>query len=392
MIPSLDSAVEAFLAPQERFEELRRTWAFRAGRKLCDLSYANPYDGPSPEAFAALRATLDSAEGLDLQYTPYGGATIPRRLVADRLEETHGLPFHWRDVVLTPGAMAALAVAFRAFGGPPGEGGEIVIPTPCWLDYPLYAAQLGLRPVLVPADPATLRLDLDALAGALSPRTRAVVVTQPGNPSGLLASRAELRELGRLLESHRQGPAPWLISDEAHRDVVMPGERFVSPATCYHRTVVVYSFGKHLALQGQRIGYVAVSPRAPDHQSLARHLERLCRAQGFCTPTALMQHALGRLLGLSAPVEAVAARRDRVVERLVAAGYDLVPSQATFFLYPRSPVPDDFAFVEALAREGVLVLPASLFHDRGRFRISLTGSEGMIDRALDVLVAAAEAA
>lgn len=382
----IDPLLAAYLAPQERFEELRRVWSFRAGASLCDLSYANPYDGPPTAVIDALRAVLDHPRTLDLQYTPYGGATIARRRVAEALTRSHGLDFGWRDVVLTPGAMAALHVVFRALGGPGGTGAEVVVPTPCWLDYPAYCAQLGLGPVLVPSDPSTLRLDLDALDAAITQRTRFVVLTNPGNPSGLVLGDVEVAALARLLTvaSDRVGHPVWVVSDESHRGVLMPGTTYRSVAAVYPYTIVVFSFGKHLAIQGQRIGYAAVPARTPGHDALATAFERLCRSMGFATPTALMQRAVPRLLELSPPLDGLATRRDQVVAGLVAAGYDVVPSQATFFLYPRTPGGDDWGFTEAAARQGVLVLPAPVFFDHGRFRIALTGSQAMLERSLEV--------
>jgi len=384
---AFEPEIEALLAPQERFEAMRQTWAFRAGATLCDLSYANPYDGSPDEVVAALREALDDATGIDLQYTPYGGWVVARRKAAEALSSTHGQRFGWRDLVLTPGAMAALNVVFASLGS--AERDEIVIPVPAWLDYPLYAARLGLRPVLVPLDPATLRLDLDRLDAALTPRTRAVVLTQPGNPTGLLYSDRELADLAAVLVRARsRGVDAWLVSDECHRGVIMPGETFVSPVAHYDKTVVIFSFGKHLAIQGQRIGYAAVSPAAPEPEALGRRFERACRVMGYCTPTALMQRALPALVALQPPTTGIVERRDRVVAGLRDAGYDVLPSQATFFLYPRSPIPDADAFALRLAQRGVLVLPASVFHDEGRFRISLTGSDAMIDRALGILAEA----
>jgi aspartate aminotransferase len=387
MSGAFSPSIEAFLAPQERFEAMRQAWAFRAGASLCDLSYANPYDGAPHEVLDAIRCALDDSTGIDLQYTPYGGWVVARRKAAEALSASHGRRFAWRDLVLTPGAMAALNVVFACLGAEEHpERDEIVIPVPAWLDYPLYAARLGLSPVLVPLDRSTLRLDLERLDAALTPRTRAVVLTQPANPTGLLYSERELTDLADLLVRARsRGVDAWLISDECHRGVIMPGETFVSPVRHYDRTVVIFSFGKHLAIQGQRIGYAAVSPDAPGHEALGRQLERACRVMGYCTPTALMQRALPALLALRPPVDGIVDRRDRVVDGLRDAGYDVVPSQATFFLYPRSPIADADAFAMRLAQRGVMVLPASVFHDDGRFRIALTGSEGMIDRALDVL-------
>ena len=382
-MPALGAELTALLAAQEDYERRRTVWTRQAGRKLCDLSYANPQEGPHAAVIAAIRDALDSRRELDFQYTPYGGSTITRRLVAQQIARTHSAPFRWRDIVMTPGAMAALNVAFRALKSDDALD-DVIVPTPCWMDYPLYLVQLGFRPVLVPLDPTTLRLDLDRLASAIGPATRAVVISQPANPSGVLYSADELRALGELLETAagRFATRPWIISDECHRDYVFAPARFVSPLSYYERTVIVYSFGKALFMQGERIGYLAVPPRVPDRDQLTTTFERLCRMMGFCTPTSLMQLAVRKLLEVQHDVETLATRRARVASALASYGYDLPESQATFFLYPRSPTADDLAFVEMLASHDVLVLPARLFHDVGRFRISVTASDSVLDRAL----------
>ena len=379
---SLPRHLEELLAAQERVDALRDEAVRRAGATLADLAYANSYDGAPPEVRQALREAIDAETTLDLQYTPYGGATVPRRLVAEALGHSHGERFTFRDVILTPGAMAALNVVFRALRD--GPDGEVVVVTPCWLDYPLYLENLGLRPRLVPLDPRTLRLDLAGIEAALTRRTRAVVLSQPSNPTGLLYGRDELGALGALLA--RAPQPPLLISDECHRDFLFPPHAFVSPVAAYDRTCVVHSFGKSLFLQGQRTGYLAVSPRHPERRELARLYERLMRVTGFCTPTALMQQALPALLALSPRLDPFVQRRARALAALEAGGYEVVPSQATFFLYPRTPRGlDDFAFAERLARRGVLVLPAPVFHHQGHFRISLTARDEMVDRALGIL-------
>lgn len=386
----LPDALAKLLEPQERYEALRRQTQLRAGASLCDLAYANPYDAADPRVISAIRDALDESRALALQYTPYGGATIPRRLVAGQLSRMHRRRFHYRDVVLTPGAMSALNLVFRSLrtADAPGaaEGAdEVIVITPCWMDYPLYLAQLGLRAVMVPVDARTLHLDLAAIAAALTPRTRAVVLSQPANPTGVLYDREELRALAALLRSGRAAEPPLLVSDECHRDIRYDGVPFCSPVEWYERTVVVHSFGKALGIQGQRIGYVAVSPEMKHGRAYAALLTQLCRAMGFCTPTALMQVALPRLLDLRLDLTRATARRERVVAGLRAAGYEFVAPDATFFVYPRAPGGDDFAFAERLAARGVLVLPSSVFHHPGHFRLSLTASDAMIDGALAVL-------
>lgn len=384
MIATILPEIEQYLAAQERFEMLRKQTQLQYGRELSDLGYANAWDGPPPAALNAIREALDSSRALDLQYTPYGGTTITRRLVATGLATSHGLPFDWREIVMTPGAMAALNVLFRALKTSGRD--EVIIVSPCWIDYPLYLANLGIQPVFASVDPTSLRLDLGRIAAALTPRTRAIVLSQPANPSGLIYTRAELEALAALLKQHSGGEI-MLISDECHRDMVYDGNPFVSPAEVYDNTCLVYSFGKRFFMQGQRTGYAAVSPRAPQARALSQLLERLCRIMGFCTPTALMQLAARKLLEIKPDISGIVARRTRILEALTAGGYEFHPSQATFFIYPCAPGGDDEAFAARIASKGVLVLPASVFHHTGFFRVSLTAPDDQIERAATALLA-----
>jgi aspartate aminotransferase len=368
----------SLIEPQERFEKLRAEALFRAGKSICDLAYSNAYDGVLPQVRRILQETLASDRSLGLQYSPYGGATLSRRAIADKLSLTHGVQFNWRDVVMTPGAMAALCVAFRCIEGADPKG-EVLVITPCWMDYFLYLENLGIKSRAVPLT-AAHRLDIPAIRAALHPGTRAIVMSQPANPTGHLYSAEELQELATLLRE--QASPPLLISDECHREVLFGGRTFTSPAAVYDRTCVVYSFGKSLFMQGQRTGYLAVSCAMPDGPSFSTAAVRAVRAMGFCTPNALMQLAVPKLLDIVVDVSSI-ERRSRKLERgLVEAGYEVVRPDGTFFLYVAVPDGDDLAFTEALALLGVLVMPSSLFHQRGYFRLSVTGTDSMIDVAL----------
>ena len=247
------------LEPLERFEAIRRR-AARLGGRLADLSYANPYEPVGEAARAVLREALDEERALDLQYTPFGGQALARRATADALRESHRLGFAFDDVVLTPGAMSALQIALRVSGEP---GDQVVIPVPCWLDYPLYVRSLGLEPRLVALRPDRFDLDVEAIAAAVGPRTCAVILSQPANPTGRCYDEGALRELGEALRQAESGDHPvTLIADETHRDFVEPG-RYVSAASFFERALLVYSFGKYHFIQGQRLGYAALSPAPP---------------------------------------------------------------------------------------------------------------------------------
>ncbi len=375
--------LQDLLEPLERFESIRRKVA-RLGDRLVDLSYANPYGGIQEQAKAVLREVLDSERLLDLQYSPFGGKTQVRRAVADSLRESHALPFAYNDVVLTPGAMAGLQLALRVAGG---TGDEVIIPVPCWLDYPLYARSLGLVPITVPLASNTFDIDLGAVAEAISDRTCAVLFSQPSNPTGRSYGSVAMSELAEVLgrAEQRFGRRVTLISDETHRDFVLD-DGFWSPCAYWDRTVLVYSFGKYHFMQGQRLGYVAISPNHPSRRSLSEELVMWTRITGLATPTALMQGAVPALLSLRYDQGWLVKWRKRFVEELSAAGYVVTPPDATMFVYVQTPSSyDDFEFTEELAAAGLLVLPAPVFHHRGYFRLSLTGSEAMLERALPIL-------
>jgi aspartate aminotransferase len=375
--------LEQLLEPLERFETIRRGVA-RLGDRLADLSYANPYEGVQESARAALRETLAEERALDLQYSPFGGQTLSRRAVADALTESHGPEFTFRDVVLTPGAMAALHIALRSVGAP---GDEVVVPVPCWLDYPLFVRHCGLVPVLVPLEPPDFGLDAGPLADAISDRTCAVLLSHPANPTGRSYPGSELGRLGEALRAAeaRVGRSLTLIADETHRDFLRAGA-YETASAFFERTLIVYSFGKYHFMQGQRLGYAAVSPRHPDRDALSTEMVRWTRIAGYATPTALMQRALPRLLALRHNDTWLDGRRQQVLDELSRLRFPAVRPDGTLFIYVRTPPPfEDFEFVAKLASGGVLVLPAPVFHHRGYFRLSLTGSAQMLERSLGVL-------
>ena len=384
MIPD---ELAVLLAPLEAFEAIRRD-VVHLGDRLCDFSYANPYDGVAESTRAVLGEALEQRRALSLQYSPFGGQTRARRAVADALRRSHGLPWSYRDVVLAPGAMAGLHVALRLVGQP---GDEVVIPVPAWLDYPLYARHLGLSPLLVPLEGPQFDLDVTALAAAITPRTCAVLLSQPANPTGRHYPATTWTALAEVLAAaeRRTGRPLTLIADETHRDFVA-GETFCSPAAAWPATLIVYSFGKYHFLQGQRTGYVAVSPRHPRRATLADEAVRWSRILGFCTPNALMESAVPALLALRHDLGWLDGRRARTAAFLREAGFEVVPADATLFLYVGTPDGrDDFEFTRELAEAGVLVLPAPVFHHRGYFRLALTASRDMCERGLAILQRAA---
>ncbi|GAA2835518.1 aminotransferase class I/II-fold pyridoxal phosphate-dependent enzyme [Kitasatospora sp. CM 4170] len=375
---------EALLAePLERFGALHAA-ALRRSGGVIDLSYPNPLVHRDPRAFELLRGLLDGTGQDALQYTPFGGGTVARRKAAAALAARTGVALGYRDLLLTPGATAALNTALAALFAP---GDEVLVVTPCWMDYFLYLRRLGLRATAVPSGPDK-RLDLDALAAALGPRTAGVIISQPVCPTGVLHDAGELAALARVLETAaaRWGRRPVLISDEVHRDQNWGGTAFTSPMRLYPDTVSLYSYGKAWSLQGQRTGYLALGPGLAHAAQVRVRAERALRSLGHCAPTALMQRLVERIAGLTP--DCAALRKDQHALRalLTGLGYRIVPGEATAFLYAGCPGGlGDWEFTELLAGRGVIAMPSSLFHEEGYFRLALNvGPErfGEIARSL----------
>ena len=378
--------LEPLLNPQERLERLIAATFRRFGPRMVDLSFANPADGPSDEVLSILTRVTAESQGLSLQYTPIAGRTSARRTVAARLAHQFALSFEYRDIVLTSGAMPALNIACRALFGP---ADEVIVLTPAWQDYPLYLRNLNIPYRLVPLR-NDKHLDVDAIRAAIRPATRGVLFSQPCCPTGVVYSRDEMDALaGVLTEAESRSGAPiYIVSDEVHRDVVWGERSFHSPLETYDRTISIYSFGKTFAIQGQRVGYIAVSPRMPHLDDVRNAIERCVRVMGFGHPTSIMQRAVIDLVDCSPSVTAIARKQATVRRALTAYGYELCDGDATFYVYVKCPIDDDFRFAELLASRGVLVVPSILFHDPGYFRVSLTASEPAIVTALPAFAAA----
>jgi aspartate aminotransferase len=378
--------LEPLLEPQERLDRLIASSFKRFGPRLIDLSYANPADGPSAEVLSILERVTAQSQGLSLQYTPLAGRTPVRRAVAGQLTRRFSLPFDARDIVLTAGAMPALNIAARALFG---AGDEVIVLTPAWQDYPLYLRNLNVPARLV-ALREDKRLDIDGIGSAITPATRGLLFSQPCCPTGVVYSRQELEELAAVLAAAeaRFGAPIYIVSDEVHRDVVWGSRPCHSPLETHPASVSVYSFGKAFAMQGQRIGYLALSPAMPNLEQVRTTIERCIRLMGFGHPTSILQRAVMDLLDCKPAAVALGRRQAEVRSALASYGYDVCHGEATFYVYVKSPVEDDFQFAELLASQGVLVVPSMLFHDPGYVRLSLTAQTPAIEAALPIFASA----
>ncbi|WP_170223012.1 aminotransferase class I/II-fold pyridoxal phosphate-dependent enzyme [Nonomuraea turkmeniaca] len=375
------------LHPLEDYTRLHAATLRRHGGRVLDLSFPNPrflHDARPYEVLAELAARTDP---LDLRYSPFGGYTSVRLRIAAALARAHDQPYTWKSIIMTAGATAALSVTLRTLFTPPER---VMLITPCWMDYPLYLAERGLGCDLVPAA-GDKRLDLAAIEHAWTPLTRALIISQPVSPTGIVYRDEELRALATLLQQLSPEHPAVLIADEAHRDQVWATTSCPAPAAHYPHTITVYSFGKAWQMPGQRAGYIATSPQLAPCLDAPRRLEQGMRLTGHAAPAALLQHLAAALCDVSFDLTGLADLQRHARGELAKYGVDVLPGDATRFVYARCPTGDLPTFVSALAQRGVLVLPSTVFHEPGWFRISLNTPEPEMSQAARIISEVAHA-
>jgi aspartate aminotransferase len=345
-----------------------------------DFSLGNPNLDPPPAFHQTLRDLLSGPiTGLHA-YMANAGLPQTRRAVAGFLSAEHGLPFTEKEVIMTCGAAGAINAVFRALLSP---GDEIVILAPYFVEYLFYADNFQAVPQVAPSTSDFLP-DLGAIEQALTPRTKAVLINSPNNPTGRVYPAAAVNGLGELLRKWKQekGQDIYLISDEPYRKIVYDGVQVPSIFQAWEESIVVTSYSKDLSIPGERIGYLAVNPQAPDREELINAMTLTNRIMGFVNAPALMQKALIPLQGQTVDIGLYRRKRDLFCQGLARAGYRFNIPEGAFYLFPRTPIPDDVAFVQALQEEKILTVPGTGFGAPGHFRIAYCVADEVIERSL----------
>jgi aspartate aminotransferase len=358
------------------FEEGARLKQERGADKVFDFTLGNPEIDPPSAVLAAARRVLESEVPHRHAYMPNAGHVSVRAAVAQRLAAATGLPYTANHVLMTVGAGGALNTVLKALLDP---GDEVITVAPFFAEYVFYAENHGGRLVVVPPK-ADLTPDVAQLAAAITPKTRAVLLNSPNNPSGVIYPASTFVEIEAVLS--RAARPIVLISDEPYRalvfDDVVPPE--VPPLVT--RSIIATSWSKALAIPGERIGYLAFSPRMPEAAELFEACTFTTRVLGFVNAPALWQWVVAEVGDLVIDVTPYREKRDLMYEGLTRIGYQCVKPQGAFYVFPRTPIDDDVAFVRLLAEEGVLTVPGSGFGAPGHIRISLTVERDTVVRAL----------
>lgn len=281
---------------------------------------------------------------------------------------------------MTCGAAGALNVILKAILDP---GDEVVTPAPYFVEYGSYVDNHGGVLKTAPTRP-DFNLDIEALAAAITPRTKAVLINSPNNPTGQVYPQESLEQLAGLLAERSRAlkRTLYLLSDEPYRKIVYNGVDVPSIFAAYPDSVIASSYSKDISIPGERLGFLAVNPRAAHREALMAAAALTNRILGFVNAPALMQRVVACMQGMSVDIGQYKRKRDLLCEGLAEAGYKFTIPSGAFYLFPESPDPDDVKFVRALQEELILVVPGSGFGGPGHFRIAYCVTDETIVNAM----------
>ncbi len=388
---AISKKIETFLSSaswiRKMFEEGERLRKLHGPENVYDFTLGNPNVEP-PTAFkeALKKLALDPVPGMH-RYMSNAGYPETRRAVAEALAGQTSLTFNENHIVMTCGAGGALNVVLKTLLD---QGDEVIILSPFFVEYKFYIDNHGGVSKAVQTT-AEFKLDLNAIGEAITSRTKAIIINSPNNPTGVVYDAASLAGLGRLLEARERelGHPIFIISDEPYAKIVYDDITVPSVFNHIKNSIAVTSHSKDLALPGERIGYIAVSPKAEDIGLLMEGLVFCNRTLGFVNAPALMQRLVAGLQRESVDIAEYQEKRDLLYNELTALGFKMVKPQGAFYLFPKSPLPDDVEFVKAAQKYNILLVPGSGFGAPGFFRISYCIDKQIIVNSLPAFKALA---
>jgi aspartate aminotransferase len=350
--------------------QLRRE---RGVANVFDYSIGNPEVEPPDAVIAALRRIVAENRPRTHCYMPNAGYPEVRATMARRLAERSGIPFTADDILMTSGAAGAINTILKATLDP---GDEVMILAPYFPEYRFYIENHAGRVVTVETD-QHFQPDPVRIAAALTPRTRALILNSPNNPTGVIYSERVLRAVNRVL------PDPVLvICDEPYRPLTFDGAVTPEAVRIFDRAVIAWSWSKAMAIPGERIGYLALPPHLPGIAELRGACTVANRILGYINAPAIWQWVVAAVPDVTVDVAQYQAKRDLLCDALQSMGYDAPRPQGTFYVWVRTPIPDDVAFIGLLQQEGILAVPGVGFGRTGYMRLSLTITRDEIVRSL----------
>ena len=355
----------------------------RGPENVFDFSIGNPDVEPPEAVIAALRRVAAENRPRSHGYMPNAGFPDVRASIARHLATRTGVSFTGEDILMTTGAAGAINIVLKSILDP---GDEVILLNPYFPEYRFYVENHGGRVVAVETDEC-FRPDVARIAAAITPRTKALILNSPNNPTGALYDAGELRDLNAIIRD-----PIIVICDEPYRPLVYDGVQPPEILRLIPRSVLAWSWSKAMAIAGERIGYLAIPPNLPDAAALRNACTFAIRILGYINATALWQLVVAQVPEATVDVTQYQEKRDRLCDALSGMGYQAPRPQGSFYLFPKTPIGDDVAFIRLLQEEGILAVPGAGFGRSGYMRLSLTIPRSDLERSLPGFARAIEKA
>lgn len=363
------------------FEEGKRLAQIYGKENVYDFSLGNP-SIPAPERVGrAIKEIVDGVDSLTLHgYMTNNGYASVRKAVADNLNKRYGSSYTADGIVMTVGAAGGLNVALKAVVN---AGEEVIVIAPYFGEYNNYISNVDGKIVVVPPNPPTFQPDLKALENAITPKTRAIIVNTPNNPTGVIYGKDTLKALGNILKqkSEEYSTVIYLISDEPYRELAYDGEIAPFIPDYYPNTIIGYSYSKSLSLPGERIGYLAISKEADGAEELISACNVATRILGFVNAPSLQQLVIEKCINEKTDLRAYDENRKLLYSSLSKYGFECVRPQGAFYLFVKCPI-EESQFVAKAKSYNILVVGGKSFGCEGYVRIAYCVSNEMIKASL----------
>jgi aspartate aminotransferase len=350
-----------------------------------DFSLGNP-SVPVPQAFTdKMIDLLQTKDTMTLHgYSQTQGIPEVRAKFAAYLNKTFGMDYTPNHLFMTTGAAGAVAHALRAVTVP---GDEVITFAPYFPEYNHYVGQTGAILKVVPADTKHFQINFEEFEKTINPKTMAVLINTPNNPSGTVYSTETIKKLATVLEAKQKeyNHDIFIISDEPYRDIIFEGVDSPYISKYYDNTLSCYSFAKSLSIPGERLGYVAANPKCTDSELISPMCGQISRGIGHNCPPSIIQIAVSEVLGITSDLSVYETNMNIIYNQLVDLGFEVVRPGGTFYIFPKALEADSIAFCRKAMKYDLVLVPGDSFGCPGYFRMAYCVETEKVERAMTAL-------
>ncbi len=377
--------VENNSAIRAMFEEGKRLAAIYGPENVYDFSLGNP-NVPAPEAVnrAITDIVAEEASTMVHGYMSNAGFEDVRDTVAQSLNRRFGTQFHLENILMTVGAASGMNVILKTVLDP---GDEVIVFAPYFMEYGAYVRNYDGVLVTVSPDTSSFQPNISELKEKITRRTKAVIINTPNNPSGAVYSAETLTRLAEFLRAKQveYGHDIFLISDEPYREIVFDGGTQPYPSTFYDNTLSCYSYSKSLSLPGERIGYVAVNPRATDAELIVPMCGQISRGTGHNCPSSSIQLGVAKVVDETSDLSVYETNMNLLYDALTRLGFEVVRPGGTFYIFPKALEDDANTFCMKAKDYDLILVPSDSFGVPGYFRMAYCIDTEKVERSIAAL-------